>query len=370
MAAARLRPSGASHVAPETLAFQTDIDALVGERMPLVLRAWPALGAGLLAALLVTAAFTRVDIVVTASGRLMSEAPPVVLQPIGSAVLREMRVRPGETVEAGQVLAVLDSTFTAADLEALVSQRRTLSAQRDRLEAELAGGAQVAASSDPEISLQGDLQSQRRSLLAARRSAIRAELDALAAAEAAEARSGAGLDDQMQIALEIEAMRVTLEADKVGSKLSVLTARAARLQAAQEIERHAARLEDLRHRKAARAADLEAFERDWERQTIEELSRVRPDLARVEEQLAKATRLDALTQLRGAPQGRGARGRPPVAGVADARGRAGRLDGAERRAADRRGIAAVGRRGQAAAGRRDQRQDRQLSMAQARCASR
>ena len=37
------------------------------------------------------------------------------------------------------VMAVLDSTFTAADRDALLAQRRSLAAQRDRMEAELAG---------------------------------------------------------------------------------------------------------------------------------------------------------------------------------------------------------------------------------------
>ena len=250
-------------------------------------------------ALVATAAVTRIDVVVTATGRLMSEVPPVVLQPIGSAVLRELRVRPGEAVAAGQVLAVLDSTFTAADRDALVSQRRALVAERDRLESELSGAdAFDPVAMSPEMALQNDLKLQRRSFLDAKRTAIEVELDAIEASRRAEVLAGAGLAEQLAIATEVETMRARLAEDRIGSHLNALSARAARLQAEQDHRGHLARLEELGHRRAARIAERDAFLRDWERQVLEELTRVRPEIARLDEALAKAERLDALTHMR------------------------------------------------------------------------
>ena len=266
-------------------------------RMPLLLRLWPALGAGLFAALIALAAISRVDIVVTAGGRLVPETPPVVLAPIDRAVLRELLVRPGERVRAGQVMALLDSTFTAADRDALSAQRRSIVALRDRLEAELTGRS-LLSGSDGEAMLQGELHAQRGAVHAARIAAHDAELAALRAAHDAELRAGSGIAEQLAIASEVEVMRSRLVESQVGSRLALLAARTARLDADKEQQRHASRLDELRLRLAGRSAERDAYLRDWQRQVAEELARLRPDLARIDEQLAKARRLDALTELR------------------------------------------------------------------------
>ena len=276
------------------LAFQDPLDALVAEPAPLLLRAWPWLGAGLVAALVGFAALTRVDVVVTAPGRLVAEAPPVVLAPIDRAVLRELRVRAGELVAAGQVMAVLDATFTAADRESLEVQRRSLAAQCARLEAELAGGALPF----PADVLQGAVHEQRAALHAARLAAHEAELSALRTALDAERAAAAGLGEQLAIAREVEGMRGRLLESQVGSRLSLLAARSGRLEAEAARARHGSRIEELEQRIAARLAERDAWLRDWQRLAAEELARLRPELARVEEALAKARRLDALTELR------------------------------------------------------------------------
>ncbi len=286
-----------SPIPREALDFQNDLDALVAAPVPLALRAWPAVGAGLVVALVVAAALTRIDVVVTATGRLAADVPPVVLQPVGSAVLREVRVRPGDPVREGDTLAILDSTFTAADREALEAQRRALTAERDRLQAELEGRA-APQTAGAEAALQGALGAERASVLAARRAALDANLAAIAAAERAEQQAGDGLAERLAVAREIEAMRGKLAADKVGSRLTLLEAKAGRLAVEDEARQHAARLEELATRTRAAAAERDAFLRDWQRETLERLAAVGPDLARVEDQLAKAERLDALTLLK------------------------------------------------------------------------
>ncbi len=289
----RSRPA----IAREAIAFQDDVDALVAEPAPLLLRCWPALAALMLLSLLLVAGFSRIDVVVTAQGRLVPDAPPVVMQPIERAVLRELLVRPGEAVREGQVLALLDATFTEADRDALAAQQRALSAQRARLEDELEGRGPAAAR-DAEAALQSRLQGERDGVLAARRAALDEELRGLDSALRMEREAVAGIDEQLAIAREVEAMRARLAEGQVGSRLNLLAARAARLEAEQAQRSAAARIADLQHRQIARRAELASFLQDWRRQLFEELARVRTELARVEEQLAKAMRMDALTTLR------------------------------------------------------------------------
>ncbi|MBY0336238.1 MAG: HlyD family type I secretion periplasmic adaptor subunit [Acetobacteraceae bacterium] len=293
----RARPLRPPRPPAEALPFLDEIEALTAAPAPRALRLWPWLVGGAFAALLAAAALGRVDMVVSGTGRLVPDAPPVVLQPMERAVLRELRVRPGDAVRAGEVLALLDPSFVQADRNALAAQRRSLAAQAERLEAELAGAA-MPAPTDADATLQARLREHRAALLAARRDTVAGEIRAIAAALRAAEESDRILAEQLAMAREVETLRARLLETQLNSRLQYLAARSSRIGAEQERARNAARIEELRHHLASRAAALSATEEDWRRQIVEDLARIRADLLRTEEALAKAERLDALTLLR------------------------------------------------------------------------
>ena len=101
------------------------------------MRAANLLVASLLATLVLAASLLRVDTVVEATGRLAADRPAIVLQPMERAIVRDLKVKAGDVVRKGQVLATFDPTFSQADLEALTARSRLLSATVRRLEAEL-----------------------------------------------------------------------------------------------------------------------------------------------------------------------------------------------------------------------------------------
>ena len=278
------------------LAFQAELDRLVEEPPPLLLRLWPALGAGLVAALVLFAAVARIDVVVTATGRLAADAPPVILQPMSRATLRELLVRPGDMVVAGQLLARLDATLSEADLAALMVERSALQAKVDRLRAELDGT--VLAGGGADATLQAEVQEQRLGLAQAQRSQLLAIQTALAKALAAETGSGAALAARRDIARQIEAMRATLAENRSGSRLAALEARLTLIDAEAAYDQHLARLDDLAQRLAQAGAGLQAFDIDRRRQMTEALAEATPRLAEVEEHLTKAARIADLADLR------------------------------------------------------------------------
>ena len=234
--------------------------------------------------------------VVTASGRLAADAPPVVLQPLERAIIKEVRVRPGDLVTRGQTLVILNPTFAAADTAALTVQRRVLTAQRRRLEAELAGESMpVPDAADPDALLQTVLLGQRQALHAARMRSFSEEIDGLIAGIRTFEHSGTLLAEQAEIARDIEAMRLQLMRGRVGSRLNLLGSRGQRLQAEQELGNARNKAAELRHALRSKQADWQAYQDDWRRQVMEELVRVRAEVAQVEEALAKASRLSELT---------------------------------------------------------------------------
>ena len=278
------------------LEFQADLDRLVEEPPPFLLRLWPALGAGLVVGLVTIAALVRIDVVVTATGRLAADAPPIILQPMSRATLRDLLVKPGDMVVAGQLLARLDGTLSGADRDGLQVERAALAAKVARLRAELDGT--VLPEAGPDAALQAEVQEQRLGLARAQRSQLLALRAALDKAQAAETGSGQALEARRDIARQIEAMRATLAASQSGSKLAALEARLALIDAEAAIDQHLARLDDLAQRQAQAEAALLAFDIDQRRQMTEALADLTPRLAEVEEQLTKAARLASLADLR------------------------------------------------------------------------
>ena len=282
-------------LAREALAFQAPLDRLVAEPAPLILRLWPALGVALLAALLTLASLVQLDIVVTAHGRIAADAPPVILSPMSRAVLRDLLVRPGDTVTTGQLLARLDPTIPDADRAALQAQRATFLAQKARLEADLSG--QPMAQTSPDMALQAEVQTQRAGLAAAQRAQLQAASDAAADALQAEDHAGHGLRDRLSIAREVEDMRTKLAASQTGSHLAALEAELARIDAESALNQHDARLADLSARLASAKAALAAYDSDRRRSDLETLATLRPQITQLDEALSKASRLAALSDL-------------------------------------------------------------------------
>ncbi len=93
-------------------------------------------------------ALIPIDKVVSAQGRIVSQAPTVVVQPLETAIVRSIDVREGDVVHKGQLLARLDPTFATADQSAAQAQVASFGAEVARLQAE-ADGCRIARRRPP-----------------------------------------------------------------------------------------------------------------------------------------------------------------------------------------------------------------------------
>ncbi|WP_244095725.1 HlyD family type I secretion periplasmic adaptor subunit [Rhodoferax ferrireducens] len=131
---------------------------------------------GLFGLLLVWATFGKLDIIAGAEGRLVPRNYSRVLQPAEAGIVREVLVRDGEEVKAGQVLMRMDATTASADMGTLKADAALKALGLRRIDAELRGQPLLIDVRDPpELAVQ---------VLAQYRARRQSHLDALAQEQA------------------------------------------------------------------------------------------------------------------------------------------------------------------------------------------
>src|SRR5712691_2641514 len=130
---------------------------------------WVALA--FLAALLLWATFGRLDIVAVAEGKLVPDTYLKIVQPTDSGVVKEILVKEGELVKAGQVLMRMDTALSDSDLKSLSADYHNKRIALRRIDAQLAGVPFMRRADEP-----SDLFTQVHAQYAANRQAYESAL--------------------------------------------------------------------------------------------------------------------------------------------------------------------------------------------------
>jgi hemolysin D len=159
------------------------------------------------------ASFGKIDIVASASGKLIPSGRTKVIQPFETGVVRAIHVRDGESVKAGQVLIELDTTMNEAERNHLRSD--LISAQLDvaRLRAALSDSADPIAEFHPPPAAPAELVAMQRKFLisqAAERQAKLAALDRQRAQKEAERATTAATIAKLDATIPLLQQRVDI----------------------------------------------------------------------------------------------------------------------------------------------------------------
>jgi hemolysin D len=258
--------------------------------------------AAMVATMLLIATFEPMDREVTAEGRVISRAPTIELEPLQTAIVRAIDVHVGESVHAGQVLALLDPTAAEADLRTLLARESALAAEVAEERAEFDGKPYKPA--DPtnrDQFLQAAIHAERMGEL---KSALE-NYDQQIASYAAQWRGAEteALYERNQIALasEIERMNRLLEKLDAGSRLTVLQSEQQLAQERGALAQNLATAQATARTLAATKAQRDAFLQQWDAELSSQLASNVPALEAVREEIAKARLVASTIRLR-APQ--------------------------------------------------------------------
>jgi len=244
--------------------------------------------------------FGQIDIVATASGKIVPTERTKLIQPLETAVVRAIHVTDGQAVQAGDVLIELDPTETGADVDRLRRDEMTAGVEVARLTAmidradELGSLPSFATGlGEADFAYEGEVDP----------AILRVQRSLMASLEAEQIQRLAATDQEIQrldasaerAVATIERLEATVPLIRQREKAQAtlvqkeLLARSEYLRTAQELAEATGQLAEQRHGLRETAAALEGAKRERQ-QAIEEYRRTRlGELAEAEARLNTAT---------------------------------------------------------------------------------
>jgi hemolysin D len=274
--------------------FQSETGEIRAGAGPVGARRAVLLAAALFVSLIVIACSFRVDRVVTSIfGQMVTIEPTVVMQPFDQSIIKTINVDEGERVKKGQLLATLDQTFAASNVDALRLQIASLNPEIARCEAELAqrpfvyvpgsgpGEAQYAA-------LQNSYYQQRRAAYDAQVKSYNAQIAQYKDTIRELTNDGSRYSDRAKIAQAEQNMQSDLKNSLAFSKLELLQATDNTTEMKRNMEADQNNIPVTQDQVKSTQEMLDNYIQQWRAQTSQELVTARNARDAAQQQLLAA----------------------------------------------------------------------------------
>ncbi len=287
----------ADELAPMLLEYQSPSSALIEQVVPARSRYTLWVLASMFAAALTLAGTVPIDRVVVSQGKVVTTSSNIAIQPLETSIVRSIDVREGQIVKEGQLLARLDPTFAAADAGALETQVASLQAEVDRLQAEVDGRAYVGDGSAPS-QLQTLIFTQRNAERSYRLENFRQRIDAVRVRVAQAMADAESYTVRLNVARQVEAMRVELERQAVGSRLNTFQALQDRNESARLLDAARAQAVGSQRELDALIAERDSYVQQTRNESSQQLTEQGRKLSEARESLTKARLRRDLVEIR------------------------------------------------------------------------
>jgi hemolysin D len=258
----------------------------------------------LVCAVLAWSAWGTIDIVASATGRVVSSGRSKVVQPFETGVVRAIHVQDGQAVKSGDMLIELDPTVNAAERDHLHDDLMAERLNIARLRAALASGEDAAADLVPPADADPSLVATQRQLLTNQVSEHRAKLASLARQEAqkeAEHETIVATIHKLDALLPVTGQRVDIRKilmeKEIGSKLTYYETLQLQIEQQEELRVQSSRLKEAESAVAAiRETRLQAVA-EYRKSLSDELAKSEQKANGVARDLIKAQQRTKLQQL-------------------------------------------------------------------------
>jgi len=245
-----------------------------------------------------------IDIVASATGKIMPSGRTKVIQPFETGVVRSIQVQDGQVVKAGDVLIELDPTVNAAERD---HQRNDLLAEQlniARLHAALAGGDDPMADFMPPADADPTLITTQRALLLNQVAEHHAKIAALARQQAqkeAERATTAATIQKLEALIPVIQprvdMRKTLMDKDLGSKLTYYETLQLLVEQQKELTVQKSHLQEAEAAVAAIRETRNQAEAEYRHTLSDELAKTEQKASGLTQELIKAEQRTRLQRL-------------------------------------------------------------------------
>lgn len=258
---------------------------------------------GLLVALVAWAAIGRLDVVAVAEGKLIPQSYLKIVQPSEAGIVKDILVKEGESVKAGQLLMRMDTLITEADAKSLAAdaQRKRLTLRR--IDAELGGKPFRIESNDPP-DLGREIEAQYRANRAALEAALAEERSRLVKARqelSAAEQVKRKLQETLPHYREQDAAFEKLAKDGFAGPLMASDKKRERIEKEQELKTQEFLIESARASIQQSEKKLAQLDSDYRRQLHTERNDIQGQSDKLDQEIAKQAHKQELQELR-APQ--------------------------------------------------------------------
>ena len=278
--------------------FKPDATAIAEAPVPVSAHAALFVVLTLLVTAIVWAIVGRVDRIVVAPGKIATSTPLLVMQPFTTSRVVEVAVKAGDHVTKGQLLARFDPAFASADVASLQQRVTALTAQTDRLEAQLAGKPFIATPEDgadrySQAQIYAQEQADYRASVEQRDSRLsQIETQIRVANEAIP-----GYRSQLGMANRVVEIQERLQRQKAAALLDVMKAQSAYIDASQRLKTTEGDQRKFHQQHAETMQERQSFIEKWRSDHNQQLVDSRQKLAEANETLNKANRMQDFTQI-------------------------------------------------------------------------
>jgi HlyD family secretion protein len=282
------RKAGEPPLPYAALEFESPSAAIIATPVPRLSRATNLFVFALVISVLAASGLIQIDKLVSATGKLVAEAPNIVIQPFDQSIVESIDVKRGDVVRRGQVLARLNPAFSAADLAAMKEQADQLTARAARLKAQAAGLAYLPDLSNTHSVLEASIFDQRASEYRSSLEDFDQKIDQLRSQIAGDNSQATYYRQRLGIAENVEGMRQKLQDLQFGSRVSTLQAADIKLTMAGALAQLESDAAQASRKLGSLQAERETFVQHWNGQNLQELAETRQKLAQAQQDYIKA----------------------------------------------------------------------------------
>lgn len=242
-------------------------------------------------------AYTKIDRVVSTTGRLVPTSGTITVQPLETQIISRVLVQVGDVVKKGQILATCDPTLSEADRVRLEKQVASLDSQVRRLTAEAEGREFVPHADRADDALQAQIFLKRQAEFRSGVSDLDQRVNKADAEAAGYRRNIAEYQNRRKIGAEMEGMQTRLAKEGFISHMQLLGVQDQQLELQRLLTEAQNDLASTSHELQSLREQRKVFVDHWHSETLTNLAATKSTLDAARQDLAKASRIRELVNL-------------------------------------------------------------------------